>query len=297
MFFRPKHATKEYTQSMLPQTRRQVYFDVFKMQFLKLFVCGLILLVFALPLHLTAIMKDLSETAIYAGYNAGEITAESAYSSIQSMRVITSAVEIIGYVILAIGFAGVARIIKKLAWEENVYVGSDLIKGIKQNIGQYILLALLLGAIVFVCKYAFYRSPSDAGNVNFWLGLIPTVLCALVLAPIAAYMSVTIAVYGIGFVKNIKYAILLYKNNFFKTLLACIVCFIPYVVQLIPNFYCHLFGRIVSSVMIPFVMLGWFLFAYNSLDKTINKEYYPELIKKGLYLPETEISDSVEENK
>ena len=59
------------------------------------------------------------------------------------------------------------------------------------------------------------------------------------------------------------------------TLTAVLSALIPYVtVQLI--------GGILGVLLLPFGMVGWFLFTYNRLDETVNAQYYPDMIGKGI---------------
>ena len=55
-----KKASKDFERSMLPQTRRAVFFDVLKLQWRKLLLASFILLVSALPLLLIAIFHVLN---------------------------------------------------------------------------------------------------------------------------------------------------------------------------------------------------------------------------------------------
>lgn len=290
MFLKPKPAKQDYVEDMLPQTRKQVFFDVLKLHWGKLLFCGLIILVFLLPLHISAIYQSFYELSVMDSFDKGNLTTEEAYNTLRFTRNLASGVNILLYMLFSVGLAGLARIIKRFAWEEHVKIGGDFFKGIKQNCGQYMLLSLFSGAVVFICSFI-----TDTLNVGtgaaYYVGIAATVLCAVVFLPLMGYMLVTISVYGIRFSRNIRYALILYGKNILKTLLAAVICFIPFVLQLIPFMGCVIAGRIISSILIPYIMLGWFLFAFNMLDKNINKENYPELVGKGLFIPKKEISN------
>ena len=55
---RTKKSEKDFKKSMLPQTRRDVFFDVLKLQWSKLLRVALLLLIAALPLLLIAVYED-----------------------------------------------------------------------------------------------------------------------------------------------------------------------------------------------------------------------------------------------
>lgn len=144
-----------------------------------------------------------------------------------------------------------------------------------QNWKQYLPLGLLTGLAVFACRYGMWAAE------GLW-GLLPAAVLGLALGPVAAYLSVTVAVYDLPFFGHVKYALLLYGKNAPKTLLAAGLCLLPFVPQFLPNIYCHTIGRLLSGMLIPFVMLAWFLFAFSRLDRDINPAHYPELVDRGL---------------
>ena len=55
---RYKIAQQDYEASMLPQTRKAVFFDVCKLQWRKLLILGGILVPFALPLIVVNLLRD-----------------------------------------------------------------------------------------------------------------------------------------------------------------------------------------------------------------------------------------------
>lgn len=296
--FKPKTSKTDYTQSMLPQNRKEVFFDVVKMHFWKLLICGFILLLFALPLHFTDLLTFFYQAGLYEKLVLEELDVEEVAFMMVSFSNFMGLINILLYMLFAVGLAGVARVIKLLAWEENAFLRYDFFAGIRQNASQYVLLGFIVGLLAFICRYVNNLSTLVEGNIYGYLGIIPTVLCMLLLAPVAAYMTVCIAVYNNKFLQNSKICFVLYFKDAPKTLLACLCCFAVFIVQLIPNFYCHLIGRIVASILIPFVMLGWFLFAFNALDKTVNNKFYPELIGKGVteVSPDQKVENIITEN-
>lgn len=59
MIFGFKTAKSDFVPDMLPHTRKQVFFDVCKLHFGKLLLCGFIMFCFSLPLHLSAVFSEL----------------------------------------------------------------------------------------------------------------------------------------------------------------------------------------------------------------------------------------------
>lgn len=284
--FKPKPAKKEYEHSMLPKNRKEVFFDVLKLNWVRFLFYGFLVLLISLPLHVSVILADLYQAQITTSLEAGKITAVEAVSMAASSSNTLALVDIVFCVIFAVGFSGLAHIMRQHAWEESVYFRHEYIKGIKQNAGSFALLGLLVGIIKFACTWFGNFLMLHNGNAFAYAGYIPAAILAIFLAPPAAYMTVCIPIYGVKFHQNFKTALMLYFKSFFKTVLAVLVCAVLFVPQMIPNFYCHLIGRIVSSLATPFIMLGWFVFTYEMLDKTINPKLYPQLVGKGVYKEE-----------
>ena len=284
--FKPKPAKKEYLPSMLPKNRKEVFFDVLKLNWGRFILYGFLVLLISLPMHASVIFGDFYSASISEALDTGKITAVQAVSMATSSSNTLALVDILFCVIFAVGFSGLAHIMRQHAWEESVYFRHEYIKGIKQNAGSFALLGLLVGIIKFACTWFGNYLMLHNGNAFAYAGYIPAAIFAIFLAPPAAYMTVCVPIYGVKFHQNFKTALMLYFKSFFKTIFAVLICALPFVVQMIPNFYCHLIGRIVSSLATPFIMLGWFVFTYEMLDKTINPKLYPQLVGKGVYKEE-----------
>lgn len=275
-----KHAQTDFTKEMLPSTRKEVFFDILKNHFGKICTLALIMFVFALPINVSAISADFYQASLIQSYQAGTISAEELTGQLLSFTNTRGLVEILFFVLLGIGFSAVARVIRQFCWEENVWLKYDLVKGLQQNWLQYALLGLAVGIVRFGCAYMLNNMRTE--GLFGYIRVIPTVLAVLLLAPMAAYASVTLCTYSSGLIKNLKVGFVLYIKYPLHTLGMIIACFAIYAVQLIPNIYCHIIGRIVSSLIIPIVMFVWFLYTYNRLDKSINPKMFPELVDKGL---------------
>lgn len=272
MFRRQKAAKEDYTAAKLPSTRRAVFFDVLKLQFFKLALCGLVTLAAAMPFLGIAMLQDGYQLSLYQQNVEGMLENTAAAMYHVTFQNLMGMLEIPFFLILAVALSGVSRVVKLLAWEEPVTLWPDMGKGVRQNWKQYLLLGFLTGLVSFLCRYALGQ--------GVWL---PSVLCLVLLGPVGAYLSVCICVYSLPMREQIKYALLLYSKAPLKTLLAAAACLLVFLPQYLPNPYIHLVGRLVSGFCIPIVMLGWFCFAFGQMDRAINASRYPDLVDRGLY--------------
>ncbi len=283
--FAPKTAQKDFNSDMLPHNRKQVFKDVFKLHYKTFFACGLLVFLFMLPLHLTALWEAIVKAQISAslGNNPTDEQFFNAVMSIVSFSNMRGLIDVAGFVVLFVGLSGLARVVKKYAFEENVYFRYDFVEGIKENWLQYTMLGIMVGILKFVCTYINNTATlaSGSGEIYSYLGLMPAILFSIFLVPPAMYAAVNMSVYQNSFRQNVKIGFALYAKRLWKTILAVICCAVPFVVQMIPNLICLIVGRIISSVVLPLVMLGWWLFAYNGLDELINPKFAPDLVGKG----------------
>lgn len=281
---------------MLPTTRPQVFWDVLKIHWFDLLRMGLLLLVAFAPILVNALLPDFYTMRLYA-----ELPQDATAEALQSVRLAAAAfrstsalISIPLYLIFSIVFAGAARVIRQFAYEEIVFYRRDLAIGIKQNWKHYVLLALLLGIQGF---FGIWLSGSGSMTVGYavgTVGAIYNVLLLVIVLPVLAYMLVLTAIYSNTFLQNLKLGLALYAKSIPMTLLTLLGCGICYLISVIPNFYCHLFGRLIGTLLLPVSFLIWTLFVLSNLDKYVNPQFFPELVGKGLYRPQRA---TAEENK
>lgn len=285
--FKPKTAKTDYGVDSLPKNRREIYFDVLKLHFPEMLMYGGLMLLFAFPVHFVAMAGDFYQMQIYSSLPAtpGEEQISSVVQSLMTFEIIRNLINIPLLVLFSVGLAGMARIIRQYSWGENVYFSRDFALGVRQNGRQFALIALIAGVIAFVCNYISIAASAVTSDVYGWLGIIPSVLCAVFLIPVAGYALVACSCYENKFSANLKIGRVCYFRYLWRTLLAVICCIAVFIVQMLPFFWCHLIGRIAASLLIPFILLGWYLFAMGRLDEAVNKKLHPELVNKGIYIP------------
>lgn len=284
--FKPKAAKKDYDESMLPKTRKEVFFDVLKNNWGKFILYGIFVLLISFPIHFTAVAEVFYRNYIYAQINSGALTELAGANAMISASNTLALIDIPLIALFAVCFSGVCHIMRQFVWEENVYIRYEYVKGIKQNAVQFLILGLLVGLVRFACIWFGNIITVSAGEAAYYVSYLPTAWFLIILAPPAAYMTVCIPIYAVKFHQNVKYAFMLYFKNLFKTLLAVIVCALAFIPQLFPIPLCQIIGRAVSSLLVPIILLGWYCFAFDRLDTTINKRFYPELVGRGTYKPD-----------
>ena len=282
-------AENPFRMDMLPHDRKALWLDVVKLHYLELVVMGLTLFVFALPLLLNMLATN--------GYIAGVSEAQyGAMVEMVSVSQVTSAlVNIPLLAIFAVGLSGVLRVCRQYAWGEVVTVSRDFALGIKQNWKQTVALLAVFGTVYASCVYADVLAAMNPLSKMQYVASAWTMIAVVFLLPIGAYMLVCLAVYNNTFWQNFTQGFALLMKVPFRTL-GGVACFGGlFALFLIPNTSVHFALAVILLLGAPFLLLGWFLFSYNQLDKFVNAQKHPQLVNKGLYL-EGDIQDGEDES-
>lgn len=290
MKLRRKIASTDFTENMMPHTRKEVFFDAWKMHWFDLLKLGFILLIAFVPILMMTVTKDAYEAKLMAeiGVDASQEILQEIQISTLMFRSTSAFIQVPLYMLFAIVLSGTLRLVRQYAWEEVVFFGRDLWIGIKQNWKQTIGLAFLLGLQNAIGQYlnAMGTITQDlalkiAGGV---FGGVTWLICF----PIYAYILIGISIYSNTFMQNFKVAFALYAKAPLKTLLILISLIAVFLISLLPQFVCHMIGQVAGLLLLPILLLIWFLFTSAQLDKHINPIYFPELLDRGLYQVKTE---------
>ncbi len=284
MVFGKKAGSADYTVSMLPQNRKQVFFDVLKLHWPSFMGYGMLVMLFTAPMLLLTWAEDSYRYGVMKDF--ADLTDEGkqeAYNAMLSMNNARALLNIFLFLLLSVCLAGMIRVIRQYAWGENVSFAFDFFKGIRQNVSQMVLLGLFVGVVNAASVYSYnYASYAPQGPVSVAL-IMPVGLALLLGLPIAAYTAVCISIYNNKLFGNMKIGFVVFVKAPFKTLLALALCSLPLLPQFIPNMYCHIFGGLIGCILFPLVMLAWYLFASDQLDEYVNRAHFPSLAGKGTF--------------
>lgn len=285
MKLRRKIASRDFTENMMPHTRKEVFFDVWKMHWFDLLKLGLILLIAFVPVLIMTVIDDIYAVRLTTsiGSDTSEDTLLEMYTSIISFQNTNSLIRIPLYILFATVLSGVIRIIRQYSWEEVVFFRRDLWIGITQNWKQCTGLACLLGVQVAVGQYL-----NGMGIISQDMALkiasgVFSGITWFICFPIYACMLVQISIYGNSFSQNLRAGIALCAKAPIKTLVVLFLLCISFLISKLPWLMCHIIGQIVGVLLLPIMLLIWFLYVSAQLDKYINPTHFPELIGRGMY--------------
>ncbi len=281
LFKRKTAAPRDYTQAMLPHSRKEIFFDVLKLNWRNFVILGSIFFLFCLPLFLLSVTETLIVGQLRVQME--NLQAEALTKAMIDFYGTKSAgafLKVPCLLLVFVALAGMSRVIRQYAWEENVFFRTDFTAGVRSNLGQMLLLGLLIGLVYAINVYNYYTAlmAQDSGMA---IVFVPMGVALLVGLPVAAYSIVIVSIYKTSFKNVLHMGLLLYGQAPVATLLALVCCILPFGILLIPNFLVMVIGGFLLCILFPVVFLGWYLFTLEQLDRAINAKLHPELVAKG----------------
>lgn len=271
--FKVKPAKTDFDESMLPSNRKEVFLDVFKLHWKSFLLLGIIVLLFCAAFIFIDVFHFLG--LLNLEDNEEYLTNSVMISNIFNL------IKVPCFLLLAVVLSGLIRVIRQFCWLENVTLSYDFFLGIKQNIIQVILLMIIVSVFWYLSIYFLNLSYLSEDFMKYLL-VLPFGFLVFIVMPLAGYMLVSIATYSNTFLQNMKVAFIVYASNPFKAILSTILSSAIFALSFIPNIYVQLITEGVGYLLLPFILLGFFLYSNKQFDKQINEQYYPDLVNKGL---------------
>lgn len=280
-----KKSQQDFTFAQLPHNRTEVFIDCYKMRWGTILGIGLIVLLFCLPLLCAEIFTDIVGISIYDRMLKAELTETEAIASLNSLRVLVALVDIPCWACLAIGLAGVTRIIRQLAWGEPIFFFSDLKQGIKDSSWRFVAIFAICALLNFVREFC-QRWLTDISILAF----SPLVLLVFVVLPVALWMLSQSTIYRVGFGKAFSNGVAFYGKTILQTLatvvVACLMWFVTLISAIIVKYVVF---ALVIVLLVPAYLIFWFLFSSSVFDQYINKTQFPDFYDKGVYRLDTPV--------
>lgn len=266
----------------LPRNRKELFFNIMRWRFTYLLAVGLLSLAFLLPDIAVLTYNDIAAAVISQG-------GEDVASKIVTLRLQTSLLQVVSCVVLFFGASGVFYLFRQLAWDEPTPIFSGWRKGVKQNWKHYTFFGVCVGILNVLNTFAEVL-------LHGFVKYVPRALFVLIVVPVLLYAAILDVVYSKKIGNLLSSAATLYFKTLPITLLFALLLVAPSLLLFVPKFtirYAILAVWVVVAV--PIVLFGWTLYAMDKLDKFINKEHYPEIYNKGVYVDKASGVEDAEE--
>lgn len=206
---------------------------------------------------------------------AAEITNDYFVQTVQTVQLFSSLVNVVSYLVFGVGVIGVLRQVRQMAWSEPMHFWQDFGIGVKQNRGG-LLCFLAMGLL-----NAFNSVVMQ--NSNDWLQYLPLCLYVVILLPIILHILVQISIYNHKAWDLISTSAFVYVKTVPVSILFAFLFMSYGLLDFISSFITRILVKAVFVMLLPALMLGWFLYCCSVLDKYVNKQSYPELVDKGVW--------------
>lgn len=278
MIKKQKRVLRDFCESDLPHNRRELFCECFKTRWRTLFLCGLCTALFLLPFIIIEGYREIVMDSVYKNYN-NIIQKESIEVYLNTVNNLFNLLSVISFVALGIGCAGMSRIIRNLTFGQPVFFFSDYLDGIKLNGLNFVIVFSLLGLSNFSSLFII-----SIMKDNDILALLSLLFLNIIMYPILFLVLSETMVYKSKIIECFRNGAIIYFRTLPATLFFTILVMIPLLIQFIPSYILKtatLFAILI--IVLPILMLAWFLYSCHLFDKYINITLFPELVNKGLY--------------
>lgn len=263
----------DYSKAMLPRTRRAQFFDCFKMNYALLLKCGLILLLFALPLIAFCLFMDFYYVSLLSH------TEEAVEQTLLLFFYFYNLGVVILLLPIVVGASGVIHILRNFIWEEGIFFFKDLGDGIKENAIKNILFSIIFG-VLYLLSY-FVRSIVVLPIISFF----PLALFALIFFPVFLWILFLNNTYSSKFGALFRNGIFFYMKSIGWSILVAFVALALVALVFIPFSFVwlkYIFIVLFFVFILPIIVLIMTLYSISKFDEYINKENYKDFYLKGL---------------
>ena len=280
-FKRSKYRKDDFALTDLPSNRGKQFFDILKNDWKVLVALGLIFFLFSLPFLTLEFFHWFIVGNLRVQLESQGIDEATIFSSLQLTEVFYELALILTNLIIAIPLAGSMRVLKRLVHAEGVLFRDDFVTGIKQNVLKFLLFMFIYSILRFTAQFTYIYIQNIPIFSDILRGVTAGILYVL-FVPILLFMMCQHAIYKMGFWTNFKNSYQLAIRSILGMLIFSFIIFGTYFIKYIPLIYVVLIVWGFVILISPFYLLALSLFTMSKFDRYINKEYYPEVYRKGL---------------
>lgn len=299
-----KEKSEEYARSTLPTNRWQLFWDIFKGNFGKIFKVNLLILIFFIPIIAIIIFHNVAMQQyglifpfganLTVGYPAVPDTAGFAELLALQQEAILYGAFVVASFIAAVGLAGGMYVIRNMVWTEGIFVANDFWRGVKLNYWNALQAAVFFSVAMLICKSLInitefslaVQELSKAQRVWFKI----SEAFSGILIVLAALMSLWMIALGVNYKQGIWTLI---KNSFLMTigmlpqsLFFGVLALLPFGIFFLGGGFSFftMFGVILLVLFsFAYALLVWLDFAQWAFDKFINPKIEGAKVGRGIY--------------
>ena len=263
----------DYSKAMLPRTRKAQFGDCFKMNYVVILKCGLMLLLFFSPLIALSLFADIFYVSLI----------ENSTEAIDETKLLFHYLFNVGLILMSlfavIGITGVVRILRNLIWGEGIFFKDDFNQGVKQNAGKNIAFAAIF-SLFYTLSYFIYSLTPDS-----IISYLPILIFLLIFLPIYFWIIFLNNTYESKFFQLLKNGFYFYVKTIGWSILGVIMTIVLIALIFIPFNLIYIKYIVLVLFIIflyPIIILIMTLYTTSKFDDYINKDNYLDYYHRGL---------------
>ena len=293
-----KEKSEGYARAQLPSNRWELFWDILKGRFGKLFVINLLMILFFIPLVLLIFFRYVAVLNFGAmwpfsqpfgvGFQAPPSMVGYSEQIIFNVNSLVYLLLPIAATIAALGVSGGAYVIRNMVWTEGIFVANDFWRGIKQNFKSILLVGLTYSIVFYISivSISLCDQMQALGADNGWLYTLAKIASysLLVLYSMMSMHMITMAVtYDLKFRHLIKNSFLFTIGLFPQTVVFLLLGFIPFFLCLLGGIFMGIGIILVLIFGLSYLLLVWTDFSQWAFDKFVNDKVEGAQKNRGIY--------------
>lgn len=290
--------SEDFARASLPSNRWELFWDIFKGRFGKLFKINILTFLFFIPLILLLFLRS----SMIAGFNTQVPYGQAIGLGYQALGTLVGAAEGITlsantysllflpivFVVASLGISGAVYVIRNLVWSEGIFVANDFWHGIKANAKQIIVSALFYSVAIYtsILLLSFASNLEATNKASKAVTVIMQIASYLIMVlstVIFAHMITMITTYNVTLFQAFKnawvFVISFPVNNAAMLLAACI----PLLLLLTSGLFKVIGILLVAIFAIAFFLLVWTIYCQWIYDTYINDKIPGVKKNRGIY--------------
>ncbi len=297
-----KERSEEYARSTLPTNRWQLFWDIFKGNFGKIFKVNLLTLIFFIPLIAVILLFGMFSDSVGISYPFGaslgigypahpNTQGVSEWLSVQNDLMLCFGI-LVTSVLAAVGLAGGMYVVRNMVWTEGIFVGNDFWRGVKLNFKNalqtglfFSVLFLLFKLLINVSEFTLAMG-SVSGFQKVMLNISQvTAIVVLLLGVMMCFWMVALGVnYKMGFFVMVKNSFLMSIGTLPQTIFFGFLALLPFLLLFIGWTLLTVIAVFMILIFaLAYALLVWLDFAQWVFDKYINPKIEGAKVGRGVY--------------
>lgn len=266
----------------LPVNRIQLFQFTYKTHLMFLIKLSLLLFCFAIPLLVVIILRGGAEQVLWK--SVGNEISEEIVQLYFSQSIFLDLFYIPCFLIMGCGLTGAYSLMKRYTFGEGYLFKEDFFQGIKENGRECGMVTLCFSVVFYLVSTS--KNLISLWNFNYYIGIVVfesiwkgILLCAYI------FSLCQIVIYRNMIFRTMKNAVLFTFAELPKiagimavTYLPLVLCFwVSSVIVVSIGLFIYLVIGFGNAVLVTT------LYCQSCFDRMVNKRFYPELYRKGLF--------------